>query len=672
MDSVIFRAVHVDRLSVMFMGLSSAMVGLGISFCLEWRLTLLAAALTPFTLGASYLTLIINMGPKLDNDAYAKASNIASGAISNIRTVATFSAQDQLIKSFDSALSDPKTKSMRRSQIMGLALGFSQGVMYVAYTLTLLYGAFLMKENKTNFGDVYKIFLILVLSSFSVGQLAGLAPDTSMAETAIPAVIDIMTRKPLISSGRGKDKKIERSKLLDIHFKTVTFAYPSRPEVTVLNEFSLKIKGGSTVALVGGSGSGKSTIIWLIQRFYDPTQGKVMMGGVDLREIDVKCFISGLPQGYDTQVGESDVQLSGGQKQRIAIARAILKKSKILLLDEASSALDLESERHIQDALRKISKRAMTIIVAHRLSTIREANMIAVMKDGAITEYGSHDTLMTSHLNGVPFSIYVPSLGSSLRSQFQVEFLKFQLQEEKVMASLTPGLLLKLLQSMNSNIKVLGEYRSVLLQVISIVPALSGSELWPNQGFFVKVSDSSHSTDVSLSKEGNELILNNKLQLGQFFYVDRLEAGTPVPILQGVRPVPGRHPFVGNPKDLMQMVDPSESPVQPDDHAGRNGLKPRESSDGKEETSRQKIVIKEEKAAVASRYMQGFSTSNSKANSQDCSGSGKQNDNESGGKKVAMTKGKQQELNGQARSITPSNSRAGALLSKLEAAASNT
>lgn len=108
---------------------------------------------------------------------------------------------------------------------------------------------------------------------------------------------------------------------------------------------------------------------------------------------------------YLPQVGESGVQLSGGQKQRIAIARAILKKSKILLLDEASSALDLESERHIQDALRKISKRATTIIVAHRLSTIREADMIAVMKDGAITEYGSHDTLMTSHLNGVYASL---------------------------------------------------------------------------------------------------------------------------------------------------------------------------------------------------------------------------------------------------------------------------
>ncbi|XP_050379814.1 uncharacterized protein LOC126797191 [Argentina anserina] len=240
------------------------------------------------------------------------------------------------------------------------------------------------------------------------------------------------------------------------------------------------------------------------------------------------------------------------------------------------------------------------------------------------------------------------------------------------MASLTPGVLLKLLQSMNSNIKVRGEYRSVLLQVISIVPALSGSELWPNQGFFVKVSDSSHSTYVSLSKEDSELILNNKLQLGQFFYVDKVEAGTPVPILEGVRPVPGRHPFVGNPKDLMQMVDPSEVPVQADDHVGGNSLKSRESSDGKEEPSRQKIVIKEEKAAVASRYMQGFSTSNSKANSQDSGGNGKHHDNGSGSKKVGMTKGKQQELKGQARSITPSNSRAGALVSKPEAAVLNT
>lgn len=219
------------------------------------------------------------------------------------------------------------------------------------------------------------------------------------------------------------------------------------------------------------------------------------------------------------------------------------------------------------------------------------------------------------------------------------------------MASLTPGVLKKLLQSINSNVKVRGEYRSVLLQVISIVPALSGSDLWPNHGFFIKVSDSSHSTYVSLSKEDNELILNNKLQLGQFFYVDRVEAGTPVPILVGARPVPGRHPFVGNPKDLMQMLEPSEGPVQ-SENEGTNGTKVGEFFQVKEESQRQKIVIKEEKANVASRYMQGVLTpNNSKATGVDTNGSGKsnenENENEGASKKVGIVKGKQQELKGQ-------------------------
>ncbi|XP_019068739.3 ABC transporter B family member 19 isoform X1 [Solanum lycopersicum] len=446
-DCVSFRSVLGDRFSVLLMGLSSAAVGLSVSFKLEWRLALLATAVTPFTLGASYLTLIINVGGKLDNSSYAKASSIAAGAVSNIRTVATFSTQEQIVRSFEKALSEPKRTSVRRSQMLGLALGLSQGAMYGAYTLTLWFGAYLVKQGYTNFGDVYKIFLILVLSSFAVGQLAGLAPDTSMASTAIPAVLSIINRRPSIRTDRLKGKKIETSKPFDIEFKTVTFAYPSRPDVIVLRNFTLKIRGGTMVALVGASGSGKSTVIWMIQRFYDPTQGRVLIEGVDLRELNLKWlrrqtalvsqepalfagtireniafgnpnatwaeieeaakeahihkFISGLPQGYETEVGQSGVQLSGGQKQRIAIARAILKKSKLLLLDEASSALDLESEKHVQDALRKISKRATTVVVAHRLSTIREASVIAVVKEGTIAEYGSHDKLMASHLDGL-------------------------------------------------------------------------------------------------------------------------------------------------------------------------------------------------------------------------------------------------------------------------------
>ncbi|PWA71492.1 hypothetical protein CTI12_AA278440 [Artemisia annua] len=161
------------------------------------------------------------------------------------------------------------------------------------------------------------------------------------------------------------------------------------------------------------------------------------------------------------------------------------------------------------------------------------------------------------------------------------------------MASLTPGVLIKLLKTINSNVKVRGEHRSILLQVISIVPALNGSDLWPNHGFFIKISDSSHATYASLSKEDNELILNDKLQIGQFFWVDRMDVGTPVPVLVGVRPVPGRHQFIGNPKDLMQMLDPSEA------------MKTNEPEKPKKTSTKKKIVIKEEKVGVASRYMQG-------------------------------------------------------------------
>lgn len=218
------------------------------------------------------------------------------------------------------------------------------------------------------------------------------------------------------------------------------------------------------------------------------------------------------------------------------------------------------------------------------------------------------------------------------------------------MASLIPGVLLKLLQTMNSNVKVRGEHRSVLLQVISIVPALSGSELWPNHGFFIKVSDSSHSTYVSLSKQDNELILNNKLQLGQYFYVDRIESGTPVPVLVAVRPIPGRHPFEGNPKDLMQMLESSEGGIVRPDNNGVNSSKSADIIEAKENTSsRQKIVIKEEKAGVASRYMKGVLNPNTKVNVTDTNVGSKGNDSENGvdGKKSGSIKGKQQDIQGQ-------------------------
>eukprot|EP00267_Zea_mays_P034596 XP_008669709.1 ABC transporter B family member 19 [Zea mays] len=451
-DAVAFRSMFGDRYAVLLMAVGSAGVGLGICFALDWRLTLVAMGCTPLTLGASYLNLLINVGPRADDGAYARASSIAAGAVSNVRTVAALCAQGNIVGAFNRALDGPASKARRRSQVMGVILGLSQGAMYGAYTATLWAGALFIKRDLSKFGDVSKIFLILVLSSFSVGQLAGLAPDTSGAPVAIAGILSILKRRPAISdedgSGSGKRRRmIKDGRPIEVELKRVVFAYPSRPDVTVLNEFSVRVKAGSTVAVVGASGSGKSTVVWLVQRFYDPAGGKVMVGGIDVRELDLKwlrgeCalvsqepalfsgsirenigfgnpkaswaeieeaakeanihkFIAGLPQGYDTQVGESGVQLSGGQKQRIAIARAIVKQSRILLLDEASSALDLESEKHVQEALRKVSRRATTIVVAHRLSTVREADRIAVVAGGRVVEFGGHQELLATHRDGL-------------------------------------------------------------------------------------------------------------------------------------------------------------------------------------------------------------------------------------------------------------------------------
>ncbi|XP_010501688.1 PREDICTED: uncharacterized protein LOC104778976 isoform X2 [Camelina sativa] len=239
------------------------------------------------------------------------------------------------------------------------------------------------------------------------------------------------------------------------------------------------------------------------------------------------------------------------------------------------------------------------------------------------------------------------------------------------MASLTPKVLIKLLQTMNTNIKVRGEYRSVLLQVIGIVPALAGSELWPNQGFFIKVSDSSHSTYVSLRNEDNELILNNKLGLGQFFYVDKLEAGTPVPVVVGVRPISGRHPFVGNPKDLMQMLVPNETtPLQEENHS-QEKVKDGERSNKVENLRKhQPFVIKEEKTGVASRYMKGIS--NPKTSGSDSSSGGSNTEGETGSimvtKKLGggLAKGKQREHKDQTRQPGPPQSRPATAPTKAE------
>ena len=252
-------------------------------------------------------------------------------------------------------------------------------------------------------------------------------------------MFETIERRPDIDSYSTNGKVLDDIKG-DIELKDVYFTYPARPDEQIFRGFSLFISSGTTVALVGQSGSGKSTVVSLIERFYDPQAGEVLIDGVNLKEFQLKWirskiglvsqepvlftssikdniaygkedatleeikaaaelanaskFVDKLPQGLDTMVGEHGTQLSGGQKQRIAVARAILKDPRILLLDEATSALDAESERVVQEALDRIMVNRTTVVVAHRLSTVRNADTIAVIHQGKIVEKGSHTELL--------------------------------------------------------------------------------------------------------------------------------------------------------------------------------------------------------------------------------------------------------------------------------------
>jgi ATP-binding cassette subfamily B (MDR/TAP) protein 1 len=286
------------------------------------------------------------------------------------------------------------------------------------------------------------IFFSVLIGGFQLGQAAPYVEALTMAMSAAGAVYQIIERVPTIDSSSPAGLR-DLPIVGNISFRHVMFAYPSRPAVPVLRSFSLEVPSGKTVALVGASGCGKSTCIQLVQRFYDPIDegdGAVLLDGRDLRELNIgwlrsnigvvsqepvlfdctlrenilfgkasaseaeivdACqranawhFIQQLPDRLDTLVGERGAQLSGGQKQRIAIARALVRNPPILLLDEATSALDNESEAVVQAALDRARSGRTTIVVAHRLSTIRSADLIVAIEEGQVQEMGTHEELM--------------------------------------------------------------------------------------------------------------------------------------------------------------------------------------------------------------------------------------------------------------------------------------
>lgn len=376
---------------------------------------------------------------KKTQDALATSTGVAEESIGNVRTVKAFAQAgyeegrygERLEASF--ALSKAKIKVVANFTNMVTIVGFS-AVVFIVW-----FGGRLVISGELTVGTLTSFLLYVITVSFSVGMLGSLWTDFMSAFGASSRIFELLEKETENMTAGTKNFPDG-----EIEFRNVSFSYPTRKEFPVLNNLNFTLKPHETVAVVGSSGAGKSTLVQLLLRYYEVDSGELLIGGQNAKDLSLETlrrsiglvsqepilvseslrenirygnpdeseaevesaaklayahdFIKTFPQGYDTLVGERGIQLSGGQKQRVAIARALLKKPKILILDEATSALDSESEHLVQMALdRELGKRT-TLIIAHRLSTVKRADKILVMSHGQIVETGTHEELYQNKL----------------------------------------------------------------------------------------------------------------------------------------------------------------------------------------------------------------------------------------------------------------------------------
>ncbi|EKX53578.1 hypothetical protein GUITHDRAFT_100562 [Guillardia theta CCMP2712] len=427
--------------------LSTFVFGIALGFWQGWEMALVLCACLPLLAGAGawMAKSLADLATK-GEQAYRSAGAVAEQAITGIRTVASLRGEQRENQRYCSNLDEALDMGIKKARTNALGMGSVMGSFMGTYALGLWFGSWLIVHGVTNSrtgvlysaGDVILVFFSVVMGGFSLGQVGPCVQAFMKGQASAKRIFDIIDRKPPIDIEDPSGEKPASVKG-DICLKGIAFTYPARQDAPIFTNLDLNIAAGQTAALVGASGSGKSTVIQLLLRFYDPDAGQVMLDGRDLRTLNVKwlrehlsivsqepilfavsiaenikygkpdasmdeiekasvasnahMFISGLPGKYDTLCGERGTQLSGGQKQRIAIARAIISNPKVLLLDEATSALDSESEKLVQGALDNLMDGRTVVVVAHRLSTIRNADKICVFQTGTIVEEGTHEEL---------------------------------------------------------------------------------------------------------------------------------------------------------------------------------------------------------------------------------------------------------------------------------------
>ncbi|OJJ48822.1 hypothetical protein ASPZODRAFT_139784 [Penicilliopsis zonata CBS 506.65] len=420
-----------------------------VAYVKYWKLALICSStiVALITIMAGCSRFIVKFS-KQSLVSYGAGGTVAEEVISSIRNATAFGTQDKLARQFETHLAEAEKWGTKLQIILGMMIGSMFGIMFLNYGLGFWMGSRFLVDGEVNVGDILTVLMSILIGSFSLGNVSPNAQAFTNSLAAAVKIYGTIDRASPLDPTSDEGVKLDH---IDgtIELQAIKHIYPSRPEVTVMDNVSLMIPAGKTTALVGPSGSGKSTIVGLVERFYTPVSGSVLLDGHDIQGLNLRWlrqqislvsqepvlfgttifenirhgligtqyenssgeivkelienaakmanahdFITSLPDGYETNVGQRGFLLSGGQKQRIAIARAVVSDPKILLLDEATSALDTKSEEVVQAALDKAAEGRTTIVIAHRLSTIKSAHNIVVLVEGRITEQGTHDELV--------------------------------------------------------------------------------------------------------------------------------------------------------------------------------------------------------------------------------------------------------------------------------------
>ncbi|XP_075988822.1 multidrug resistance protein homolog 49-like [Anticarsia gemmatalis] len=433
------------RLGAMLQGASTMLLGVGLACAYSWKMTLVSLLSVPVVMGGIYLEGWVNRrAESKERAALELASRIATEAVANVRTVHSLGVEETILARYSAALVEAGERAAWSRRVRGPVYGLCVCSPTVGYAVALAYAGYLIAREDMPYEYAILVSEALIYGAWMLAAALSFAPSFAAAKRSGARILAALNRRPAVVTEETAREFKDWNPSGEVNFRDVEFSYPTRPGVAVLRGLRLRVAAGATVALCGASGCGKSTLLHLLLRNYDPDTGNIELDGKDIKrslplgqlrrqlglvqqepalfsrsirdniaygaaaqgaamdeviaaakQANVHNFIAGLPMGYDTVLGGGGgASLSGGQKQRVGIARALLRRPRVLLLDEPTSALDASSEKTVQAALEAASEGRTTIMIAHRLATVRHADVICIVDKGVIAESGSHAELV--------------------------------------------------------------------------------------------------------------------------------------------------------------------------------------------------------------------------------------------------------------------------------------